>query len=88
MRVAIDTCRWEPSFKEGGMVLTKTQHIKLFDEQRRKLYRKYQGPYRINEMISTVADRLELPANMKIHPVINVCDLRLLNDNVENEYPD
>jgi len=37
-----------------------------------KLTKRFVGPYKIKEIISSNAVKLELPSTVKIHPVVNV----------------
>ena len=65
-------------FKVGYKVWLSASHLRLPRAQnaRRKLQPRWYGPYRIAEVISQVAYRLELPATFKIHPVIHISRLK------------
>jgi hypothetical protein len=51
-----------------------------------KLSAKYIGPFKIVERIGEVAYKLELPSNIKMHPVFHVSKLRLHKDD-HNKFP-
>ena len=72
-------------YKVGDRVLLSTSYLKLVGEthRARKLTERFIGPYRINQVINRNAYRLELPATLKIHPVINISFLKRYRDGVE-----
>ncbi|KAI5450320.1 hypothetical protein NCC49_003231 [Naganishia albida] len=62
-------------FAENGLVLLSTKHTHppfLQSTGSKKLRSKYIGPFRIARKISPTAYELDLPAHIKIHPVVNV----------------
>lgn len=66
-------------FKIGDKVLIATSILSPSSELNRnskKLSPRYSGPYKILEIISSVAYKIELPPHMKAHPVIHVSALR------------
>jgi hypothetical protein len=63
-------------------VLLATKHVNppfLRGTGSKKLRSKYIDPYRIERKISSTAYELDLPANVKIHPVVNVEYLKKYN---------
>ena len=70
-------------FQVGDRVLLSSENITP-DNQRgrpsRKLAPRFIGPYTIVEKIGSVAYRLKLPANLRIHPTFHVSRLRLYKD--------
>lgn len=68
-------------YKVGDLVLLSTQHLALaVANQTPKLLAKYIGPFRIKREVSKVAYELDLPSNMKIHPVFHVSKLKKYED--------
>jgi len=66
-------------YKIGDKVLLSTQNISNpIDKHRptRKLVPKYIGPYTVSSIISATAYKLDLPANLKIHPVFHISLLK------------
>ena len=74
-----DKKRLNVIFKLGEMVLLNSSNIYLQSQMARpsrKLQPKYIGPYKIIEIVSPVAYKLELPSTLKVHPVFHVSLLR------------
>nr|CAG8540002.1 14373_t:CDS:2 [Entrophospora candida] len=68
-------------------VLLSTRHITTpIDKNRptKKLSPKYMGPYTIIAVISTTAYKLDLPENLKIHPVFHVSLLKHYQETSDN----
>jgi hypothetical protein len=84
-----DRTRREVRFAVGDRVLLSTQHLKLIGERKRarKLTERYVGPYRVKRVVNANAYELELPASLKIHPVINISHLKEYRDGVLS-FPD
>ena len=66
--------RRDYTFRVGDQVLLSSKDINIKDLTP-KLRLKYQGPWKITQVISPVAYKLELPASMKIHPVFHISKL-------------
>ena len=73
----------------GDRVLLSTEHLKLIGERKRarKLTERYIGPYRVKRVVNANAYELELPASLKIHPVINISHLKEYRDGAQ-AFPD
>jgi hypothetical protein len=72
----------------GDKVYLSTAHLPLPDRtQVRKLAPKYTGPISVQQVISNVAYKLELPNHMKIHPVFHVSQLKIYNPNDKTRFP-
>ena len=53
--------------------MLSTKFLKIFNQPSKKFRSRYIGPYKIIEKISSQAYKLlELPPNMKVHPVIHI----------------
>ena len=65
-------------FKVGDRVLLSIKHLSLVGDGRRskKLTSRFVGPYAVTEVVNRNAYRLELPPELKIHPVVNVTQLK------------
>ena len=68
--------RREELFHVGDKVLLSTRHIRVDQHLPSKLRRRFIGPYKVTERISSVAYRLELPPTWKIHYVFHVANLK------------
>ena len=58
--------------KKGDRMLLNTKDLVFKERPVRKLMERYVGPYEIEEVVSSNAVKLQLPASMRIHPVVNV----------------
>ena len=61
-------------YKVGDLVMLSTKDLKYQMVRRRteKLTKRFVGPYKVKEIVSLNAVKLELPSTVKIHPVVNV----------------
>ena len=62
-------------YEENDLVLLSTKHTNppfLQNKGSKKLRSKYIGPFRIMRKVSATSYELDLPAHIKIHPVVNV----------------
>jgi len=66
-----ETEKW----KRGDRVLLSTKDLVFKERPIRKLTERYVGPYKIEEVVSSNAVKLWLPASMRIHPVVNVSQI-------------
>ena len=75
-------CRRMEEYKIGDRVLLATAHLKLQGEVKRarKFTERYIGPYRVSKIINRNAYQLELPSTLRIHPVINISQLKRYKD--------
>lgn len=79
MKFYADKQRMERSFSVGDLVYLRIKPYKQVSLQQLKyckLSPKYFGPYKVLEKIGTMAYRLELPPNAKIHNVFHVSVLK------------
>lgn len=74
-----DAKRTERSFEIGDMVFLKIQPYRQSSvrlQKHLKLRSKYFGPFKVIQKIGAVANKLELPAEVKIHPIFHVLLLK------------
>ena len=79
MKKFADIKRTARSFNIGDLVYLRLQPYKqqsVVQRRNLKLSPRFYGPYRVLEKIGTVAYRLELPPEAKIHPVFHVSCLK------------
>lgn len=71
-----DQHRRDVDFAVGTEVLLNTKHIKINMKGSSKLLPRWVGPFKVTEKINPVAYKLELPPNLKIHPVFHASLLK------------
>jgi len=79
MKKYADSHRTERSFEIGDMVFLRLQpyrQISVGGKRSQKLSPLFYGPYRILQKIGSVAYKLELPTEARIHPVFHVSQLK------------
>ena len=76
--------RRHATFAVGDRVLLSTEHLQIVsgDDQHRtaKFLPKYIGPFKIKRVVNDNAYELDLPAQLQIHPVLNISRLRPYRD--------
>jgi len=74
-------------YKVGDLVLLSMKDLKWQMKGRRleKLTKRFVGPYKVKEIISSNAIELELPNSIKIHPVVNISRVRLYKSQVKGQ---
>ena len=77
-----DEHRRELSFAVGDFVLLATANLKLIGESKRarKFTERYIGPFRVRRVVNANAYELELPPSMRIHPTVNISQLKEHHD--------
>jgi hypothetical protein len=68
--------RRDIQFAVGDWSWLKTDHLVLPPSLSRKLAAKWIGPYQIKKVINPVAMELQLPSNLRLHPVFHVSNLK------------
>jgi len=65
-------------YKVGDLVMLSTKDLKyqMVGRRTEKLTERFVSPYKVKEIISSNAVKLELPSTVKIHPVVNVSRIR------------
>jgi len=74
-------------YKVGDLVMLSTKDLKYQMTSRRteKLTERFVSPYKVKEVISANAVKLELPSTTKIHSVVNVSRIRRYIGQVEGQ---
>ena len=74
-------------YKVGDLVLLSTRDLKwqMVGQSSEKLVERFVGPYKIKAIISSNIVELELPATVKIHPVVNVSRIKWYVDQVDGQ---
>jgi len=74
-------------YKVGDLVLLSTKDLKyqIVGRRTEKLTERFVGPYKIKEIISSNAVKLELPSTVKIYLVVNVSRIRKYVGQVEGQ---
>jgi len=74
-------------YKVGDLVMLSTKDLKyqMVGRRTEKLTERFVGPYKVREIISSNAVKLELPSTVKIHPVVNVSRIRRYVGQVEGQ---
>ena len=84
-----DQHRRDVTFNVGDKVLLSTDHLRLAGADKRtpKFTYKYIGPFSIKRVIGQNAYELDLPAQLQIHPVLNISRLKTYHDG-QQKFPD
>jgi hypothetical protein len=76
-------------FNVGERVMLSTINLTFLNRPSKKSRSRYIGPYKIIEKISSQAFKLDIPSNMKVHPVFHISLLKEFNSlSPESEVPD
>jgi len=54
------------------MLSTKDLKYQMVGRRTKKLTKRFVGPYRVKEIVSSNMVKLELPSTVKIYPVVNI----------------
>ena len=65
------------SFQEGEKVLLSTDNLSLRNSQCRKFKQRYIGPFSVVKKISDQVYQLDLPPELKCHPVFHISKLKI-----------
>ena len=74
-------------YKIGDKVLLSTKDLVFQMKERptRKLTERFISPYKVKKIVSANAVELELPAAIRIHPVVNVSRIVMYKEQVEGQ---
>ena len=72
------------NYKAGGKVWLSTTNLRLTHASK-KLSEHWIGPYIITKLISNNAIELKLPQSMKIHPVMNISQVKLYKERLPRQ---
>ena len=76
-----ETKKW----KKGDRIMLSTKDLVFKERPIRKLVKRYVGPYKIEEIISTNVVKLQLPSSMRIHLVVNVSQIVQYREQVRDK---
>jgi hypothetical protein len=70
------------TFSVGDLVLLSTAHLKMIGDDKRtpKFASKCFGPFKVKRVVNANAYELDLPASLRIHPVLNIDRLKAYRD--------
>jgi len=74
-------------YKVGDLVMLSTKDLKyqMVGRRTEKLTERFVGPYKIKEIVSSNAVKLELPSTVRIYLVVNVSRIRRYVKQVEGQ---
>jgi len=74
-------------YQVSDLVLLSTKDLKyqMVGRQTEKLTEHFVGPYKVKAIISSNAIELDLPSTVRIHPVVNVSQVRRYRSQVEGQ---
>ena len=87
MAVQVDPHRQELKFQVGDLVSLKTKHLMVSTLPSKKLFPKWIGPMRVQQVINPAAYMLELPKTWRAHNVFHISLLKPYIDNGEAVEP-
>ena len=67
------------------LLSTKDLKYQMVGRQTEKLTEHFVGPYKVKAIISSNAIELDLPSTVRIHPVVNVSQVRRYRSQVEGQ---
>jgi len=67
------------------MLSTKDLKYQMVGRRTEKLTERFVSPYKVKEIVSSNAIKLELPSIVKIHPIVNVSRVRQYIGQVERQ---
>ena len=71
-----DQHRREQSYKLGDKVWVSTQNFRMQKGKTKKFANKFEGPFTIEQVVSSTAYKLDLKGVLKVHPVFHVQHLK------------
>jgi len=72
MKAFADSKRRPLAFKVGEKVLLNSKNFRFKGSLTRKLTPRYLGPFKVIKRVGHLACKLEMPANLKVHPLFHV----------------
>ena len=85
-----DAHRREEELEVGERVLISTKNLNFASQTGRpaaKLDHRWAGPFVVLEKNSAVSYKIDLPANMRVHPVFHMCVLKRYQEATNERFP-
>ena len=76
----------EYKIRDKVLLSTKDLAFQMKERPTKKLTEQFIGPYKVKKIVSANAVELELPAVIKIHPVVNVSRIVMYKEQVEGQH--
>ena len=72
-------------WKKGDRIMLSTKDLVFKERLVYKLVERYMGPYKIEEVVSSNAVKLQLPSSMRIHLEVNVSQIVWYKEQIKGQ---